>query len=210
MKVKPTIIGICGGSCSGKTYFTDKIKHQFLPNKVSIISQDNYYKDLSESPIEIREKNNFDHPNSIESLLLFKDLQKLKDGESIKSPIYDFENHVRSQFKAIINPQELIIVEGIFVFYFKNIRKLLDISIFIDTPSKIRYERRLERDIKDRGRTKNSIEKQYFSMVKPMHNKFIEPYKKFSNFVISHNQKSELSFNSLFNKIENLKKGEME
>jgi uridine kinase len=140
---------------------------------------------------------------------LFKDLQKLKNGESIESPIYDFENHTRSKFKNIINPRELIVVEGIFVFYFKNIRKLLDISIFIDTPSKIRYKRRLERDIKNRGRTKDSIEKQYFTMVKPMYNKFIEPYKKFSNFVISHNQKSELSFNSLFNKIENLKKGEM-
>ena len=156
---------------------------------------------------EQREKNNFDHPNSIESLLLFKDLQKLKNGESIESPIYDFENHARSKFKNIINPKELIVVEGIFVFYFKNIRKLLDISIFIDTPSKIRYKRRLERDIRSRGRTKNSIEKQYFSMVKPMHSKFIEPYKKFSNFVISHNQKSELSFNSLFKEIENLKKG---
>lgn len=207
MKVKPTIIGICGGSCSGKTYFTEKIEHHFLPSKVSTVSQDNYYKDLSGLSIEIREKNNFDHPNSIESLLLFKDLQKLKNGESIESPIYDFENHARSKFKNIINPKELIVVEGIFVFYFKNIRKLLDISIFIDTPSKIRYERRLERDTKNRGRTKNSIEKQFFSMVKPMHSKFIEPYKKFSNFVISHNQKSELSFNSLFKEIENLKKG---
>ena len=138
---------------------------------------------------------------------MFKDLQKLKNGESIESPIYDFENHARSKFKNIINPKELIVVEGIFVFYFKNIRKLLDISIFIDTPSKIRYERRLERDTKNRGRTKSSVEKQYFSMVEPMHNRFIEPYKKFSNFVISHNQKSKLSFNSLFKEIENLKKG---
>ena len=103
MKVKPTIIGICGGSCSGKTYFTEKIEHHFLPSKVSTISQDNYYKDLSGLSIDIREKYNFDHPNSIESLLLFEDLQKLKNGESIESPIYDFKNHARSKFKNIIN-----------------------------------------------------------------------------------------------------------
>ena len=107
MKVKPIIIGICGGSCSGKTYFTKKIEHHFLPSKVSIISQDNYYKDLSELSIEMREKNNFDHPDSIESLLLFKDLQKIKNGESIESPIYDFENHTRSKLKIKINPKKI-------------------------------------------------------------------------------------------------------
>ena len=202
MKVKPTIIGICGGSCSGKTYFTEKIEHHFLPSKVSTISQDNYYKDLSGLSIEIREKNNFDHPSSIESLLLFKDLQKLKNGESIESPIYDFENHARSKFKNIINPKELIVVEGIFVFYFKNIRKLLDISIFIDTPSKIRYERRLERDTKNRGRTKDSIEKQYYSTVKPMHEKFVQPSKSYSDIVIDGTALINKSINQIKSKID--------
>ena len=192
MKRAPIIIGVCGGSCSGKTYFANKLIDTYSNKNFSLLKQDNYYKDLSNIPKQTRAKNNFDHPNAIDHNLLINHLKKLIIGGKINSPLYDFENHTRIPSKKIITPSEVIIIEGILIFYFEKLRKLIDISIFIDTPKKIRLERRLKRDIEKRGRTKNSITKQFFSTVQPMHNKYIKPYKKFSNIIVSRKYKNEI------------------
>jgi len=205
MKRAPIVIGICGGSCAGKTYFAKKLIEAYPKKNISLIKQDNYYKDLSNIPKQIRAKNNFDHPNAIDHNLLINHIKKLIIGEKINSPLYDFENHTRIPSKKIIKSSELIIVEGILVFYFEKLRKLIDISIFIDTSNKIRLERRLKRDIEKRGRTKNSIAKQFFSTVQPMHNKYIKPYMKFSDIIVSSKEKNEIYLRLLNTMIKKLK-----
>lgn len=180
------VIGIAGGSASGKTSVANKLVENQI-NKVSSIALlrlDDYYKDLSNLSISERSKTNFDHPDSIDFDLLSDHLQKLKDGKSINKPIYDFSIHNRQDKSELIKPVNVVILEGILALSEANIRKLCDIKIFVDTADDIRFIRRLKRDTSERGRTIESVISQYLETVRPMHMQFVEPSKKYADIII--------------------------
>ncbi|MBI5346874.1 MAG: uridine kinase [Chlamydiae bacterium] len=176
-------IGIAGGSGSGKTTLANKIHQQFLEDSI-IISQDNYYKPLSSFPLEAQGKINFDHPDAIDFLLLKEHLLQLKEGKGIDEPIYDFITSDRKKETISIMPKKIIILEGVLIFTQESIRDLLDIKIYVDTDSDIRLLRRIERDIKERGRSFEGIKTQYLESVHPMHLAFVEPSKKYADFIV--------------------------
>jgi len=181
---KLILIGIAGGSCSGKTTLTSKLLKEYGKNKIAVIEQDSYYKDLSHLTFEERRTYNYDHPNAIDIALFQFQLSALLKGRNINRPIYDFSNHVRLKNTKIIVPFPVIIVEGILVLYFQELRQLMVIKIYIDTPEDIRFKRRFNRDIRERGRTAESIRKQYISTVRPMHEEFVEPSKNSADIII--------------------------
>jgi uridine kinase len=177
------LVGIAGGTASGKTTIAEKI-HEVFPQTSLIISQDNYYKDLTHLSKEEQKKVNFDHPNSIDFDLLKKHLLLLKAGDAINEPIYDFCTHGRKQTTIELEPKRIIIVEGILVLAVPEIRNIFDVKIFVDTDDDIRLLRRIERDIKYRNRTFESVRDQYLATVQPMHNEFVEPSKRYADFII--------------------------
>ncbi|MCF7791053.1 MAG: uridine kinase [Victivallales bacterium] len=178
------VIGIAGGSASGKTTVVKKIMRSFKNRNVGWIDLDSYYKDFSGLMPEERKKINFDHPQSIDFELLKNHLTDLKSGKSIQKPVYDFATHLRQKRTEKVYPTKILIMEGILILVKKEIRELLDMKIFCDTPSDIRILRRLERDIKERGRTFESVREQYLKTVRPMHQEFIETTKQFADIII--------------------------
>ena len=182
--MKTTLIGIAGGTASGKTTIASKVfKEVNKFGSVVVIRLDDYYKDMSNLELSERTKINYDHPDSYDSELLIAHLNLLKQGKSIKKPIYDFVVHNRSKEVEIINPANVVIVEGIMIFAIPELKNLFDIKLFVDTPDDIRFIRRLTRDIKHRGRTVESVVEQYLSTVRPMHLLFVEPSKKFADII---------------------------
>ena len=192
------IIGIAGGSGSGKTFLTKKIFRSFK-TKCVIIHQDSYYKDLSHLGMRARILNNFDHPNSIDIKLLIKDVKTLINGESILQPLYDFSNHTRKQKYLTITPKPIIIVEGVLIFHFKELANLFSLKIFLDIDPDIRFIRRLKRDVKERKRQVKDICKQYLNFVKPMHELFVEKTKYNSDIVL----KNQYDYNLVLETIKN-------
>lgn len=180
---KPILIGITGGTGSGKTTVADKIFSAFDDN-VTMIMQDSYYKDQSDISFEQRLKTNYDHPNAFDTNLLLNHLLLLSKGEKINQPIYDFEAYTRKKETTILVPNDIIILEGILILEDKRIRDLLDIKIYVDTDADIRILRRLSRDMNERGRSINSIINQYLDVVRPMHMQFVEPTKKYADIII--------------------------
>ena len=178
------LIGIAGGSGSGKTTLTSELLNEYGKDKIAVIEQDSYYKDLSHLSLEERRTYNYDHPKAIDITLFQFQLSTLLKGRNINIPIYDFSNHVRLKNTKMIVPLPVIIVEGILVLYFQELRQLMVIKIYIDTPEDIRFKRRFDRDIKERGRTAESIRKQYISTVRPMHEEFVEPSKNSADIII--------------------------
>ncbi len=178
------IIGICGGTGSGKTTIARKIIETIGSDKVALITQDSYYRNLADMPLDERHQVNFDHPDSIDSEMLVNHLKRLKLGQPIEMPIYDFRTHTRSEKTERIEPKPVIIVEGILIFAEPKILNLLDVKIYVDTPDDIRFIRRLQRDIRERGRTVESVIEQYFSTVRPMHLEFVEPSKRYADIII--------------------------
>ncbi|MBI45369.1 MAG: uridine kinase [Candidatus Marinimicrobia bacterium] len=204
MKNNIHIIGITGGSGSGKTFLCNALIKKFGNDCLLKIEVDSYYNDLSHLSMEKREKNNFDHPDAFDFELLFQDLNKIKKLKNIKIPIYDYKTHTRKvEFNHINKKYNIILLEGIFSLYDKNIRKMLTTSIFIDIPNNTRKKRRLDRDIKDRKRTLQSIEKQYTTTVEPMYLKYIKPTKKYSNIIIKDVSKSDKGYIKLLETISN-------
>ena len=181
---KLILIGIAGGSGSGKTTLTSELLNEYGKDKIAVIEQDSYYKDLSHLSLEERRTYNYDHPKAIDIALFQFQLSTLLKGRNINIPIYDFSNHVRLKNTKMIVPLPVIIVEGILVLYFQELRQLMVIKIYIDTPEDIRFKRRFDRDIKERGRTAESIRKQYISTVRPMHEEFVEPSKNSADIII--------------------------
>jgi uridine kinase len=177
------IVGIAGGSGSGKTTFARKIKEIFGDNVV-LLEQDSYYKDLSHITLEERKNLNFDHPDILDFDLLRQHLLDLKLGQQIVKPVYDFKTSCRTEIQEEVLPAKIIIVEGVLLFAIEEVRNLFDIKIYIDVEDDIRFIRRLERDINERGRTIGSVINQYLATVKPMHSKFVSPSKKFADIVI--------------------------
>ncbi|ABR31212.1 uridine kinase [Thermosipho melanesiensis] len=178
------VIGIGGGTGSGKTTVAQKINEIIGKENSVILPMDNYYRDMSYVPLEERKKYNYDHPNMIEVSLLEKHLKNLLELKSIKLPEYDFKIYTRTGKFTILEPRPVIIVEGIFALYYEELRKMYNLSIFVDAESDVRFIRRLERDIKERGRSLDSVVEQYLNMVKPMHDAYVEPSKKFADLII--------------------------
>lgn len=178
------IIGICGGTGSGKTTVSSKILETIDSSSVALLQQDHYYKELAHLPVEVRARQNFDHPDSIDMELFVQHLQCLKNGEAIERPVYDFTIHTRSKQTVRVNPKPVVIVEGILIFENKPLRDLMDIKIFVDTDADLRFIRRLSRDITERARTVESVINQYLSTVRPMHLEFVEPSKRYADVII--------------------------
>ncbi len=179
----PKIVGIAGGTGSGKTTLARKIR-EGLGEASNLIQFDWYYRDLSYLPMKDREDVNFDHPSSLESELLVEHLKMLKHGEGVDVPMYDFKTHSRTSETLHIDPLPVIVVEGILLFCFEPLRDMLDIKIFVDTDADIRAFRRIRRDMRERGRTFDSIRKQYYKTVRPMHLEFVEPSKRYADVII--------------------------
>jgi len=179
----PLVIGIAGGTGSGKTTLAKKIQSSLGPNVV-LVEQDCYYKDLSHLPFEERGNTNFDHPNSIDFNRLCQDILALKNGDSIQKPIYSFSTHTRLPEDVEVTPADIIIIEGILIFTDQRMRDLLDLKIYVQTDDDVRILRRIERDMRERDRDFQSILSQYLTTVKPMHNQFVEPSKHYADVII--------------------------
>ena len=190
---RPLLIGISGGTGSGKTRFTKELISRFNENHLICISQDSYYKDLSHLNYDQRCKENFDSPDSIDFLNLLSDLQNLMDYSAVHIPIYNFKRHKRMKKSNRVEPKSIIILEGIFALYKSEIRELMNIKIFVDTPADIRVLRRAKRDINKRERTIESISAQYLKTVRPMHQKFVEPTKSYADIIVSNGGKNKVA-----------------
>lgn len=177
------VIGVAGGSASGKTTIVNNLK-DFFKNDIELISHDCYYKAHYDMPFEEREKLNYDHPNSFDTDLLISDLMKLKRGEVAHRPVYSYNIHNRTEETVPLYPKKVIIVEGILILENEQLRDLMDTKIYVDTDADERLMRRILRDIKERGRSIDSVIEQYSKTVKPMHEQFIEPFKKYADIII--------------------------
>lgn len=180
------LVGICGGSASGKTAITQRIS-LFNRNQVASISQDSYYKSYDELSLEEKKRVNYDHPDAFDIKLLTEHLQKLKKGSIINSPVYSFSKYSREKETIIVEPKKIIIIEGMLILHYPEIRSLLDDSIYIDATENTRLNRMILRDVKDRGRTVDGVIKQYTRDMKPMHDTFVEPLKQYANIIINGN-----------------------
>lgn len=178
------IIGICGGTGSGKTTIANRILESVSADEVVFIQQDLYYRNLKDMPLDYRNAANFDHPDSLDNELLINHLKKLNTGEPVELPIYDFRTHTRLSDTTPIEARPIVIVEGILIFAVPRLLEQMDIKVFVDTPDDIRFIRRLRRDIAERGRTLDSVIEQYMAAVRPMHNQFIEPSKRHADVII--------------------------
>ncbi len=204
MKKRGILIGISGASGSGKTLVANTLYELLGSDKVVIIQEDSYYKDLSHLPLEERAKFNFDHPDAFDHDLLIEHLKLLLAGKSIEHPMYDFTTHSRKKETRRVGPHEIIILEGILLLAIPEIRELMDIRIFIDTPPDICFIRRLQRDIKERGRSVDSVIKQYQETVRPMYMQFVEPSKRYADIIIPHGGKNVIAIDIIKSKIEKL------
>jgi uridine kinase len=178
------IIGICGGTGSGKTTVANRILETVSADDVVFIQQDLYYRNLKDMPLDYRNAANFDHPDAIDNELLAHHLKKLRAGEAVDLPIYDFRTHTRLPATTPIEPKSIVIVEGILIFAEPRLLEQMDIKVFVDTPDDVRFIRRLQRDIAERGRTLDSVIEQYLATVRPMHIQFVEPSKRFADVII--------------------------
>ena len=179
----PYVIGIAGGTGSGKTTITRKLIENFGPD-VSVVNHDNYYKAHHDMPYEERAKLNYDHPNAFDTDMLIEALKELRAGRSVECPVYDYTVHDRSKETITIKPARVIIVEGILIFESRELCSLMDIKLYVDTDADVRILRRITRDVRDRGRSLESVLDQYLQTVKPMHEQFVEPSKKNADIII--------------------------
>lgn len=184
MQKIPLVIGIAGGSGSGKTTVAQVILNRVGADRIAYLQQDSYYKDLSKLPPAQRDEINFDHPNSLETELLIEHIASLRDMKPVQVPIYDFATDRRTAETITVMPKNVILVEGILLFVDPDLRKMFDVKIFVDTDSDVRFIRRLHRDITERGRSTESVIKQYQTTVRPMHLEFVEPSKRYADVII--------------------------
>jgi uridine kinase len=202
----PLVIGIAGGSGSGKTTVANVILHSVGAHRIAYIPHDAYYRDLSGLPEKQRNMVNFDHPNSLENELLIEHVIRLKNWEKILLPIYDFTTHTRTQKTIPIQPQLVIVLEGILIFAEPKLRELFDVKIFVDTDDDIRFIRRLQRDIAERGRSMDMVIDQYLNTVRPMHLDFVEPSKRYADVIIPEGGRNQVAMDMVIARIESLLK----
>lgn len=179
-------IGVAGGTASGKTTVSRKILEAVKADHLAYLQHDAYYRDLSHLPFEERQAFNFDHPDSLENELLIAHLELLQQGQPIEAPVYNFAQYVRTEERILIQPKPVILVEGILIFADKALRQLMDLKIYVDTPDDLRFIRRLQRDVLERGRTVEHVIEQYLDTVRPMHLEFVEPSKRHADVIIPH------------------------
>ncbi len=195
------IIGICGGTGSGKTTIARKIVEAVGKENVILVEQDSYYRNLADMPLDERHQANFDHLDAFDNGMLVNHLKRLKQGQSIEMPVYDYKTHTRTSTSETIVPKPVIILEGILIFAEPLVLDLLDVRVFVDTPDDIRFIRRLRRDIVERGRTVESVIAQYFATVRPMHFEFVEPSKRNADLIIPEGGNHEIGIEFLCSKI---------
>ena len=202
---KPIIIGIAGGSASGKSTIAEKIVEKFREEKkVVIIRQDDYYKDQSHMPFEERVKTNYDHPFAFDNDYMVYQVKELIAGKTIRKPTYDYVHHTRSDVTEIVEPADVIVLEGLFVLESEELRNLQNIKIFVDTPADVRFIRRLVRDVKERGRTLDSVVSQYVNTVRVMHQSFVEPSKIYADLIIPEGGSNTVAIDLLETKISSI------
>ena len=202
---KPLLIGIAGGTASGKTSISRHIEETYSDvTSVLIIRQDDYYKDQSDLPMEERVKTNYDHPDAFDNELLLSQINDLINRKEIKKPTYDFLHHTRSDITETCYPCDVLILEGLFVLEDPRIRDILDVKVFVDTAADIRFIRRLLRDVKERGRTMDSVIAQYTNTVRPMHESFIEPSKRYADIIIPEGGENKVAIDLLTTKISSI------
>ncbi|WP_067837180.1 uridine kinase [Amphibacillus sediminis] len=205
-KDKPIVIGVAGGSGSGKTSVTRSICERFVEKSILVMEQDFYYKDQSHLPFEERLKTNYDHPFAFDNDLLLEHLKLLLDHKPVDKPVYDFKNHTRSKQSIYVEPKEVIIVEGILILEDPRLVELMDIKVFVDTDADLRIIRRLLRDINERGRTIHSVIDQYLNVVRPMHLQFIEPTKRYADIIIPEGGENHVAIDLMATKVETILK----
>ena len=203
-KNRPVVIGIAGGSGSGKTSVTNSIYEVFKEHSVVVIEQDYYYKDQSHLQFEERLATNYDHPLAFDTDLLIEHINELLERRPIEKPVYNYAIHTRAEETILIEPKDVIILEGILVLEDKRLRDLMDIKLFVDTDGDLRIIRRLLRDINERGRTIDSVIDQYLNVVRPMHNQFIEPTKRYADVIIPEGGQNEVAIDLMVTKIKTI------
>ena len=196
----PVIIGIAGGTGSGKTTLTERLKAEFQGD-VSVLYHDNYYKSHSDMTYEERAKLNYDHPDAFETERMIADLQALRRGEAVECPVYDYTVHDRSPQTLVVQPTKVILVEGILIFAEPELRALMDIKIFVDTDADVRILRRIMRDVKKRGRSLDSVVQQYLTTVKPMHEQFVEPSKRYADLIVPEGGKNAVALDMIIQRV---------
>lgn len=195
------VIGIAGGTGSGKTTLTRKLKEHF-ETEITVLSHDHYYKQHDELSYEQRVHLNYDHPDAFDTDLMVQHLTMLRDGKEIACPVYDFSTHNRSDETLIVQPTRVIIIEGILIFVDSKLRDLMDVKVFVDTDADVRILRRLVRDVNKRGRTLESVVAQYLTSVKPMHEQFVEPSKRFADIIIPEGGQNEVARDLIVRRVE--------
>jgi uridine kinase len=204
MNRKPVVIGVTGGSGSGKTSVTKAIYESFKEHSILMLEQDFYYKDQSHLPFEERLKTNYDHPLAFDNDLLIEHISKLLNYEAIEKPVYDYALHTRSDQIIHVEPKDVIILEGILVLEDERLRHLMDMKLFVDTDADLRIIRRLQRDIQERGRSMDSVINQYIEVVRPMHNQFIEPTKRYADVIIPEGGHNHVAIDLMVTKIQTI------
>ncbi|HET6444207.1 MAG TPA: uridine kinase [candidate division Zixibacteria bacterium] len=186
MKEKPIVFGVAGGTASGKTTVAHKVLEAVGASQVSYVPHDAYYRDMSYLPLSERAQLNYDHPESLETELLIEHIRQLLEHKPVQIPVYDFTDHRRTKRTKLIEPSPIILIDGILIFISDQLRDLMDIKIYVDTDADIRFIRRMERDMNERGRSLESIIKQYIETVRVMHLEFVEPSKRYADVIIPH------------------------
>ena len=201
MNSSSILIGIAGGTGSGKTSIANYLLKKFGSDQLIVIEQDSYYKNNSALSIDERNQQNFDHPDAIDIELFNKQLVSLLGGKSVEIPIYDFSIHNRRNQRQFVKPCKIIVIEGILTLYFDSLRKLMNIKVFVDTPDNIRFKRRLSRDVKERGRTIKSVTNQYEKTVKPMYDQFVKPSRDLADIIITDGVQNKEAIDALMSNI---------
>ena len=195
------IIGICGGTGSGKTTVANRLLESTRADEVVFIQQDSYYRNITDLPLDYRHIANFDHPDALDNDLLVNHVRRLRAGEAVDLPLYDFKTHTRMNETRHVEPQPIVIVEGILIFSDPRLLEQMDIKVFVDTPDDVRFIRRLRRDLAERGRTVESVIEQYIATVRPMHMQFVEPSKRHADVIIPEGGHNLVSIDLLSGKI---------
>jgi len=204
MKNKPVVIGVAGGSGSGKTSVTKAIYERFSDTSILVLEQDYYYKDQSHLSFEERLNTNYDHPLAFDNNFMIQQIQELLQFKSIAKPVYDYKLHTRSDKAIVVEPKDVIILEGILILEDPKLRELMDIKVFVDTDADLRIIRRLLRDMKERGRSLDSVIDQYLNNVRPSHLQFVEPTKRYADIIIPEGGQNHVAIDIMASKIETI------
>jgi uridine kinase len=200
----PFVIGVAGGTGSGKTTVANAILRRVGDDGISVLFHDAYYRDWADLPKDVLDRKNFDHPDSLETELLVRHVRALREGQVVEAPIYDFVTHRRTAETRRVFPKRIVLVEGILIFAEPALRTLFDVKVFVDTDADVRLIRRIRRDIAERGRTLESVVEQYYATVRPMHLEFVEPSKRWADLIVPEGGENAVAMEFLFARLERL------